>query len=252
MPSTVNVGFLLFIDLCFLLEKVVKNTHYLNECWLIREKSSSYLLRCSSLSPPTLRRKLQLFALQHLGNVEVEEIAVQDRLDGSGEDRDQIVVSLGVVPVDPVEQIQGTVRTQREQVMAGNALRLARFADEEQLGQDGHRLQVDRERPEHLQRREAGVDQQGQHEARQQQELDAERIVIVVVGRLELHVHHVDGGNRGGDEDQLHQRIVQANVRRHQIQIAAHVNDGEQDLRFAGDASARPGLPYFYQQQDNS
>lgn len=181
---------------------------------------------------------MQLFALQHLGNVEVEEIAVQDRLDGSGKDRNQIVVSLGVVPVDPVEQIQGTVGTQREQVMTGNTFRFARFADEEQLRQDGHGLQVDRECPQHFQRCEAGIDQQGQHKARQQQELDAERIVIVVIGGLKFDIHQVEGGERGSDEDQLHQRVVQTDERRNQIQIAAHVNYGEQDLRFAGDSSA--------------
>lgn len=139
----------------------VENTHYLKtNADYFREKSSSYLLSAS------LRRKLQLFALQHLGNVEVEEVAVQDRLDGSGEDRNQVVVSLGVVPVDPVEQIQGTVGTQRKQVMTGNAFRFARFADQEQLRQDGHRLQVDGERPQNLQWSEAGVNQKRQHEAR--------------------------------------------------------------------------------------
>lgn len=143
---------------------MVCRIHYLKtNADYFREKSSSYLLRRplrpSSFSAATLRRKLQLFALQHLGDVEVEEIAVQDRLDGPGKDRNQIVVSLGVVPVDPVEQIQGTVRSQREQVMTGNTFRFARFADQEQLRQDGHRLQVDRERPQHFQRRKASVDQ---------------------------------------------------------------------------------------------
>lgn len=62
--------------------------------------------------------------------------------------------------------------------------------------------------------------------------------MIVVVGRFELDVHQIKGGERGRDEDQLHQRVVQANERRDQIQIAAHINHGEQDLRFTGDASA--------------
>lgn len=232
--------------------EMVKNT-LLKRMLVIREKSSSYLSsHRTAHQSANLRRKLELLSLQHLGDVEVEEIAVQDRLDSSGEDRNQIVVSLGVVPVDPVENIQSTVRTQSEQVVTGNTFRFARFADEEQLRQDGHRFQVDRERPQHFQRSEAGMDQQGQYEARQQQELNAERIVIVVVGRLELDVHHVEGGKRGGDEHQLHHRVVQANVRCHQIQIAADIDHGEQNLRLAGDASARPRLPYFYQQQDNS
>ena len=36
--------------------------------------------------------------------------------------------------------------------MGGDGLRLARLADHEELGQDGHRLQVDGERPQDLAR----------------------------------------------------------------------------------------------------
>lgn len=217
----------------------------------VREKSSSYLRPSRSAGRSALRRKLQLLPLEHLGDVEVEEVAVQDRLDGPGEDRNQVVVSLGVVSVDPVEQVQRTVRSEGKQVVAGDAFRLARFADQEQLRQDGHRLQIDRERPQNLQRGKRGVDQQRQHEARNQQELDAERVVVVVVRGLKLDVHHVQSGHRRHDKDQLHNRVVHAHERRHQVQIAGNVHDREQNLRLAGDSGARPRLPYFYQQQNN-
>lgn len=87
------------------------------------------------------------------GNVQVEKVTVQNSLDYARKDDNQIVVSLGEVPVDPVEQIQRPVAAQRKQVMAGDALRLARLRDEEQLRQNGHRLQVDGECPENLQRK---------------------------------------------------------------------------------------------------
>jgi hypothetical protein len=40
-----------------------------------------------------LRRKLQLLALQHLRDVQVEEVAVEDRLHDSGHDSDDIIES---------------------------------------------------------------------------------------------------------------------------------------------------------------
>lgn len=159
-------------------------------------------------------------------------------------------MALGVVSVDPVQQVQRTVRSEGKQIVAGDALRLARFADQEQLRQDGHRLQVDRERPQHLQRGERGMNQQRQHEARNQQELDAERVMVVVVRGLKLDVHQVQSGHRRHDKDQLHHRVVHAHERRHQVQVAGNVHDREQYLRLAGDSGARPRLPYFDQQQN--
>ena len=36
-----------------------------------------------------------------------------------------------------------------------------------------------------------------------------ERVVISVVGRLELDVHKVDGGSRRTDKEHLHRRVIQ-------------------------------------------
>lgn len=55
------------------------------------------------------------------------------------------------VAVDPVEDVQRAVRAERKQVVRRDALRLARLAHHEQLRQNGHRLQVNAERPKHLQ-----------------------------------------------------------------------------------------------------
>lgn len=63
--------------------------------------------------------------LPTFGNVQIEKVTVENRLDYAGEDDDQIVVSLGEVPVHPVEQVQRTVAAQRKQVMAGDAFGLA-------------------------------------------------------------------------------------------------------------------------------
>ena len=89
--------------------------------------------------------------LATFGDVEVEEIAVEDRLDQAGHDGNEVKEALEVVAPDPVEEIERAVHAQCEQVVAGDGLRLARLAHHEELRQDGHRLQVDGEGPEDLQ-----------------------------------------------------------------------------------------------------
>ena len=88
--------------------------------------------------------------LPTFGDVEVEEIAVEDRLDQAGHDGNEVKEALEVVAPDPVEEIERAVHAQCEQVVAGDGLRLARLAHHEELRQDGHRLQVDGEGPEDL------------------------------------------------------------------------------------------------------
>lgn len=84
------------------------------------------------------------------GDVEVEEVTVEDRLDQACHDGDEVKEALEVVAPDPVEEIERAVDAQRKQVVARDGLRLARLAHHEQLRQDGHRLQVDGEGPEDL------------------------------------------------------------------------------------------------------
>jgi len=92
------------------------------------------------------------------------------------------------------------------------------------------------------------IDHQREQGARHQQEFDAERIVIVVIGGLKLHVHQIHGGTGRGQEQHLHHRVVQAHVGGEQIQVARQIDHGEQDLRLARYSGARAGLPYLQQQ----
>lgn len=110
-------------------------------------------------------------------------------MDYARKDHDQIVVRLREVSVDPVQQVERPVTAQSEQVMAGDALRLAGLGDEEQLRKDGHRLQVDGERPEHLHDGEVVVDEQRENGAGNQQELNPEGVVVVIVRGPELEVN---------------------------------------------------------------
>jgi len=87
---------------------------------------------------------------------------------------------------NPVDQVQCTVRAQRKQIVTSNTFCFARFADEEQLRQYGHRFQIDGECPEHFQYGEFMVDNQWQYNARYQQEFYSKWIVIAIVGCTEF------------------------------------------------------------------
>lgn len=84
------------------------------------------------------------------GDIKVEEVTVEDSLDHTGHDSDHVKEAFKVETPDPVEEIEGSIHAQAEQVMGGDSLRLASLADHEELWQDCHRLQVDGECPEDL------------------------------------------------------------------------------------------------------
>lgn len=72
------------------------------------------------------------------GDIKVEEVTVEDSLDHTGHNGDQIKEVFKVVTPDPVEDIKGPVQTQAEQVVSGDRLCLPSLADHEELGQDCH------------------------------------------------------------------------------------------------------------------
>lgn len=61
-----------------------------------------------------------------------------------------VIEILSLVPPDPVSQVECPVQAQKEQVVGSDSLSFASLADHEELGQDGHRFQVDGESPEDL------------------------------------------------------------------------------------------------------
>jgi hypothetical protein len=69
--------------------------------------------------------------------------------------------------------------------------------------------------------------------------------MVAVVGGLELDIHQIDGGGGGADEEDLHDGVVDRDVVGEQVQVARHKHDEEENLRLAGDASTRTGLPYL-------
>ena len=71
-------------------------------------------------------------------DVEIEEITVQYCLHAASNNSDKVEEAIKVVSVDPVQQVEGPVGTESEQVMAGDCLSRPSLTDHEQLGQDGH------------------------------------------------------------------------------------------------------------------
>lgn len=57
---------------------------------------------------------------------------------------------LGDVTIDPVEDVQCPIGAQSKQIVGGDAFRLTRLTDHEQLRQNGHWLQIDAESPKDL------------------------------------------------------------------------------------------------------
>ena len=68
--------------------------------------------------------------------------------------------------------------------MAGDGLRLVSLADHEQLGQDGHTLQVDGEGPQDLHHAELVIDDKTEEDAGAKKELNSEGVMVAVIGRL--------------------------------------------------------------------
>lgn len=197
----------------------------------------------------SLRRQGELLPLQHFRDVKIEKVAVKDGLDTASEDRDQVEESLEVVSVCPVEDVQSPVGSESEEVVGSDRFGLSGLADHEQLGQDRDAFQVDREGPQDLHWIERVVDDQGNECRRDQQEFYSECVMIAVIGCLEFDKHEIDGSKGSGDEKDLHGGVVQRDEVGQQIQISRREDNRKQDLRLAGDSSARPSLPYFPQEK---
>lgn len=71
-------------------------------------------------------------------DIKVEEVTIQDGLDHPSHNSDHVKEAFKVEPPDPVEEIQGTVDTQAEQIVGGDGLSFTSLTDQEELRQDGH------------------------------------------------------------------------------------------------------------------
>lgn len=89
-------------------------------------------------------------SLPTFGDIEIEEIAVEDGLYHSRNHSNLVVEVLSVVAPDPVGKVECTIETQEEEVVGCDGLCLPCLTDHEELRKDGYWFQVDGEGPEDL------------------------------------------------------------------------------------------------------
>lgn len=188
--------------------------------------------------------------LDDTNDVKIEEVGVEDGLDNSGDNGDRVEEALGVVSVDPVEDVEESVGTEGKEVVSGDGFGVSGAGQHEKLWHDGHRFQVDGERPHDLHEHKLVVDDKSKNHAWDDQELDSEGIVVAVICCLELHPHEVDGSDGSSEEEDLHYGIVKGIEASEEIQVPSEESDSEEDLGPARDSFATAGLPYFEQQND--
>jgi hypothetical protein len=78
------------------------------------------------------------------------------------------------------------------------------------------------------------VDEEGEDGGGYDKELDAERVVLSVVRGLELDVHEIEGAERTRQVEHLHDRVVERDKVREQVQVASKENEGEEHLTASG------------------
>lgn len=156
--------------------------------------------------------QLKLLALENLGVVDVEEVAVEDGLDQAGNDGDPVglVVGLGKVAVNPVGNVKSAIAAEGKEVVSGDGLGLAGALQHEELGQDGDGFEPDGKGPEYLQQGVADREDDGHDGGTTEEVLDAKCVDVGVVGGLVRVGHEVDDVALGADEEDLEDKVVQA------------------------------------------
>ena len=79
------------------------------------------------------------------------------------------------------------------------------------------------------------------HEERQpshghDEELHAKRVVVTVIGGLELGIEEVDCGGRAGDEDDLHDGVVEGDEVGEEVQVPRDEHQSKHDLALSRQA----------------
>ena len=60
---------------------------------------------------------------------------------------------------------------------------------------------------------------------------------------LKFLVNEIDSSGSAGNEEQLHDGVIEADEADEEVQVAADEHDQEEDLGLARDAGTAPGLP---------
>ena len=90
------------------------------------------------------------------------------------------------------------------------------------------------------------IDEEGQSGDGHDEELDAKRVVVAIVRRLELDEHEVDGGDADRYEDDLHRCVVERDVVCQQVEVARCEDECKHDLRLARNAYNTSSLSVIF------
>lgn len=189
--------------------------------------------------------------MDNTSDVEVEEVGVENGLNDSGNNGDWVEEALGVVSINPVEDVEESVRSEGKEIVSGDSFSVSSSRKHEELGHDGDGFQVDRECPHNLHKHEFVVDDQSENDTWDNKEFDAEGIVVSIVGCLELHPHQVDSSDGSSEEENLHDGVVQGIEASEEIQVSCEEGYGEEDLGPSGNTFTTAGFPYLEQQDDD-
>lgn len=156
--------------------------------------------------------KLELLALEDFVVVDIEEVAVEDGLNDTGDDGDPLglVVGLGGVSVDPVGDVEETVDAQGKQVVGRDGFSLAGSLQHEELRENGDGLQPDGEGPEDFADSILLGEQDGENGGSTEEVVDLEGIDVGIGGGLVSVGHEVDDVALGANEHDLEEEVVEA------------------------------------------
>lgn len=126
------------------------------------------------------------------------------------------MVGLSKVSVDPVGDVEGTVGAEREEVVGGDGLGLARSLQHEKLGENRNRFEPDGKGPKNLGGDVFVGKDDGKSGRSGEEVLDLEGINVGVVGRLVGVGHEVDDVSLGTEEENFEKEVVQT-IRRENI-----------------------------------
>ena len=68
---------------------------------------------------------------------------------------------------------------------------------------------------------------------------------------LKFLVHEIDGSGGAGDEEHLHDGVVEADEAGEEVKVAADEHHQKEDLGLARDSGTAPSLPDLHEEEDN-
>jgi hypothetical protein len=187
----------------------IEEVHADGRSWYVWRLASTNTI---AIAGPSLDGKLKLLALEDLGVVDVEKVAVENSLQDAGNDGNPLglVVGLGGVAVDPVGDVEEAVDAKGEEVVGGDGLGLASALEHEELGEDGDGFEPDGKGPEDLVEGVLLGPDDGKDGGSTEEVVDLEGVGVGVGGGLVGVGHEVDDVALGADEHDFEKEVVEA------------------------------------------